>query len=126
MVRSIAFASLAALVAVAAVSSAAAAQEMIDATGVLAPRLSNIVGGGSATVVGSGDDMVIEYSRGGAGGASPARPGPIARSDGDRRRRRDDPAAATDPAGTSREGWLSGAGDDAQVTYADPRARRRR
>lgn len=129
MFRSTAFASLAALAAVVSGPSTAPAQEMTDTTGVLAPQVGNVVGGGSSTMVGSGEDMVIHYSRGGAGGgASLAQPGRLARfagSDGDGQARWDHPAA-TDPARTGREGWLSGSGDDAQVTYAVPRAQRRR
>jgi hypothetical protein len=83
----------------------------------------NIVGGGrSATILGGGDNMVILYSEPGAGaGVGWGQAGRLARfvgPDGD------GPQIGyltPAPAGTGREAWMVGGGDDAQVVYSRPR-----
>jgi hypothetical protein len=89
-----------------------------------------VVGGGRiATTFGSGDDRVIQYSLPAAGvgdGAGWSLAGPSARfagSHGDGQPQVEY-AAPTAPAALGREAWLSGGGDDAQVTYTSPDRRR--
>jgi hypothetical protein len=92
----------------------------------------NVVGGGAgATISGGGDDMAITYSAtgAGAGGGAFAQAGRLARfagTDGDGLQvEYAAPAAPAVPgAGTGREAWLLGGGDDAQVVYASPHRRR--
>jgi hypothetical protein len=86
----------------------------------------NVVGGGlGATIVGSGEDMVILYGSTGAGGggAGLARSGPPAYFAGSLGEgpRVEYLASATASAGPGREAWVIGAGDDAQVVYGRPR-----
>ena len=85
----------------------------------------NVVGGGLAgTLQGGGADAQVTYARPGAGGgggmhlAQPGRLGRFAGSDGSGPRFEYGPLAAAE---TGREAWVSGGGDDAQVTYGRPR-----
>ena len=78
------------------------------------------IGGGSATISGGGDNMVITYATGGAGGGSALReqPGRVARfasgqGEGGPRLEYLTPA----PADPGRVGWLVGGGDNAEVVY---------
>ncbi|MFC7475830.1 hypothetical protein ACFQS7_15780 [Dankookia sp. GCM10030260] len=86
----------------------------------------NVVGGGVATISGGGDDGLITYSRGGAGGgASFDRPGQAATFAGNHG---DKPFWSYGaPAETSpgREAWMLGGGDDSAVTYLNPAGSRR-
>ena len=127
MARSTTFASFALLAGLAA--APALAQAPVDLAYRPAQGVSmsggNVVGGGVATMSGGGDDGLITYSRGGAGGgASFDRPGRVATfagNDGDK------PAwTYAAPAETSpgREAWLLGGGDDGSVVYASPAPRR--
>ncbi len=107
MVRSTAFASLAALVALATSPLAARAEA------------GNVVGGGGATITGGGDDMAIAYSTGGAGagGGVLTQSGRLARfagTDGDGLQVE---YLAPTPAGAGREARLVGGGDNAEVVY---------
>ena len=107
MVRSTAFTSVAILAAL-AVSPLGARAE----TG-------NVVGGGSATIAGGGDNTQITYSPGGAGGgvALLSQSGRLARFDGSHG---DGPLVeylVPAPADTGREAWLVGGGDNAEVVY---------
>jgi hypothetical protein len=77
------------------------------------------IGGGSATISGGGDDMVITYSTGGAGGgmALHSQSGRLARfaaTDGDGPVVQYSAPADTNP---GREAWLIGGGDNAEVVY---------
>ena len=119
MVRSTAFASFAILTALAAAPLAARAEA------------GNVVGGGGATISGGGDDMAITYSAtgAGAGGGALTQAGRLARfagTDGDGLQvEYSAPVPPAVPgAGTGREAWLVGGGDDAQVVYASPHRRR--
>jgi hypothetical protein len=96
-----------------------------------ATEAGNVVGGGSATIPGGGDDMRITYSAGGAGGGGGvlAQSGRLARfagTDGDGLQvEYSAPVPPAVPgAGTGREAWLVGGGDDARVVYASPHRRR--
>lgn len=107
MVRSTAFASFAILAAFAAGPPAARAEA------------GNVVGGGSATIAGAGDDMQITYSAGGAGAGAVllSQSGRLARFDGSHG---DGPLVeylAPAPANTGREARLVGGGDNAQLVY---------
>jgi hypothetical protein len=89
-------------------------------------QVGNVVGGGNgATLLGGGDDQVFRYNQPGAGGgAGWGQAGRLARfasTDGDGPRVE---YATPQPAGPGREAWLTGGGDDIQVTYADPYRRR--
>lgn len=124
MSRSTAFGSLALL------ASLAAAPALAQAPSDLAYRASqngNVVGGGVATLSGGADDMLVTYSRGGAGGgASFDRPGRIATfagNDGDKPRWTYAAPADSSP---GREAWLLGGGDDTAVVYANPTGGSRR
>ena len=82
-----------------------------------ATNSGNIVGGGrSATILGGGDNMVILYGQLGAGaGAGWGQAGRGARfvgPDGDGPQIE---YVAPAPAGTGREAWIVGGGEDAQV-----------
>ena len=81
----------------------------------------NVVGGGLAgTLHGSGDNAQVTYARPGAGGgggmhlAQAGRTARFAGSDGSGPKFEYGRPAAAD---TGREAWVSGGGDDAQVTY---------
>ena len=84
----------------------------------------NIVGGGSATITGGGDNTQITYSMGGAGGGggSPVQSGRLvtfAGSDGDGGSRWN--YGASPDGNPGREAWMTGGGDDTQVVYVSPR-----
>ena len=84
----------------------------------------NIVGGGLAgTLQGGSDNAQVTYAQPGAGGggmhlAQAGRLGRFAGSDGSGPKFEYGPPAATD---AGREAWVTGGGDDAQVTYGRPR-----
>jgi len=82
----------------------------------------NIVGGGSATITGGGDNTQITYSLGGAGGGggSPVQSGRLATfagSDGDGPRWN---YGAPPDGNPGRVAWMTGGGDDTQVVYVSP------
>ena len=112
---STAFASLALLAALAAAPLAARAAEA-----------GNVVGGGSATISGGGDDMRITYSAGGAGGGGGvlSQSGRFARFAGTHGDGLLVEYFTAGTAGTGREAWLTGGGDNAEVAYASPHQRR--
>ena len=82
----------------------------------------NIVGGGSATISGGGEDMTITYGSSGAGGggimAQASRQARFASPSGDGQEL-EYPAAL--PAGPGREAWLSGGGENTEVVYTRSR-----
>ena len=83
----------------------------------------NIVGGGSATITGGGDNTQITYSTGGAGGggSSPVQSGRLvtfAGSDGDGGPRWN--YGASPDGNPGREAWMIGGGDNTQVSYVSP------
>lgn len=82
-----------------------------------------IVGGGSATMTGGGDERTITYAMGGAGGGAPfeqeGRSVTFAGSHGDGPLWHYRVPATTNGAG--REAWLVGGGDNAEVVYIRPR-----
>jgi hypothetical protein len=87
-----------------------------------AAHADNILGGGSATISGGGDNLTVTYNTGGAGGGSAlmAQAGRTARFVGTRG---DGPQVEySAPADTNpgREAWIVGGGDDAQVVYRNP------
>lgn len=88
-------------------------------------QAGNIVGGRYATMSGSGDDSVITYSTGGAGGGAQSvqlgRSARLLGGDGDGPQ-----VAYLTPASVTigREAWLTGGGDDAQLLYTSPDRRR--
>ena len=90
-------------------------------------QVGNVVGGGGASLSGGGDDRIINRDVAGAGGGSSfEQPGRIATFAGNSG---DSPSwtYATPVAGApGREAWLVGGSDDAQVTYLNPAANRRR
>jgi hypothetical protein len=83
-----------------------------------AAHADSVVGGGSATITGGGDDMTITYSTGGAGGGMTfhVQPGRLARPTGT-------PTGTgveylePAPSAPGREAWLLGGGDNAEVVY---------
>ncbi len=79
----------------------------------------NVVGGGSATISGGGDDMAITYSTGGAGagGILPSQSGRLARFAGSNDGIQVEYLAPATPADPGREAWLVGGGDGAEVVY---------
>ena len=80
----------------------------------------NVVGGGvGATLVGSGDDAQVVYGQLGAGdgGAYLVQAGRLARFAGSNGGGPVFEYEAPATAGPGREAWLTGGGDDAQVTY---------
>ena len=87
-----------------------------------AAHADSVVGGGSASISGGGDNMQITYSTGGAGGGSGLRsqPGRLARPTGT-------PTGTgveyleLAPSDPGREAWLVGGGDNAEVVYVRPR-----
>ena len=85
----------------------------------------NVVGGGlGAMLLGGGADARVVYARPGAGGgggmhlAQPGRLGRFTGSDGSGPKFEYGAPAAID---AGREAWVSGGGDDAQVTYGRAR-----
>ena len=99
-----------------------------DVTGYVPGRdAGSVVGGGrAATMSGGGDDRVIRYALPAAGvgdGAGWSLAGPSARFAGSHGDGQPQVAyaAPTAPAALGREAWVTGAGDDAQVTYSRPR-----
>jgi hypothetical protein len=123
-------AGLAAALATAAAAGPARAQALFP--GDAQALAGNVVGGGAgATISGGGDDLTITYSTtgAGAGGGPLAQAGRLARfkgTDGDGLQvEYSAPVPPAVPgAGTGREAWLVGGGDDAQVVYASPHRRR--
>jgi hypothetical protein len=105
------------------VAGAAQAQAPDTTTGFVPPATGNTVGGGGATIIGGGDNMVIQYSRagaGGAGGALHAQAPRFARASngyGDTAVEYLEPETAS----PGREAWMTGGGDNAQVVYLKPR-----
>ena len=90
-----------------------------------------VVGGGGATLSGGGDNMQITHSTPGAGGGGGAfaQAGRLARfagTDGDGLQvEYSAPVPLPVPgAGTGREAWLVGGGDNAQVVYFSSHQRR--
>jgi hypothetical protein len=118
-------AGLAAALATATAGPAARAQAFMP--GEAQAQAGNLAGGGGATISGGGDDMVITYSAGGAGGGGAfAQGGRLARftgTDGDGLQvEYSAPVPPAVPgAGTGREAWLIGGGDNTLVVYASPR-----
>jgi hypothetical protein len=112
---------LASLLALAAGATQAQAQAPLDGS---VAAGGNIVGGGlSGMLIGSGDDARVVYARPGAGGggmhlAQAGRLGRFAGSHGDGPKFEYGPPATID---AGREAWVTGGGDDAQVTYGRPR-----
>ena len=76
------------------------------------------VGGGSATISGGGDDMVITYSTGGAGGgmATHSQSGRLARFSGSNDGLQVEYLTSA-PANPGPSAWLVGGGDNAEVVY---------
>ena len=79
----------------------------------------NVVGGGSATITGGGDDMQITYSTGGAGGgmtfhSQSGRLARLAASHGDGQLVE---YLAPAPSNPGRVAWMVGGGDNAEVVY---------
>ena len=80
----------------------------------------NTVGGGlSAMLLGSGDNAQVVYGQPGAGGGGAylVQTGRLARFAGSHGDGTQVEYAAPAPAGTGREAWLTGGGDDAQLAY---------
>ena len=114
---------LAALLATGLAAGAAHAQAPDAAGGV--PGGGSIVRGGlSGMLIGSGDNAQVVYARPGAGGGGgmhlvqAGRTARFAGSDGGSPKFEYAAPAAAD---TGREAWVTGGGDDAQVTYGRPR-----
>ena len=90
-------------------------------------QVGNIVGGGTgAELQGGGDDLVIRYNQPGAGGGGvgweqPGRFACFASAQGDGLQVE---YFTSGPAGTGREAWLTGGGDNAEVAYTSPYRRR--
>ena len=90
-------------------------------------QVGNVVGGGTgAELQGGGDDLVIRYNQPGAGGGGVGweQPGRFARFASPRGDGQEVEYFTPGPAGTGREAWLTGGGDDAAVAYASPYRRR--
>ena len=118
MMRRFACASLVAL-GLAATAGAAQAQAP-DTTGRVSSG-GNIVGGGlGATIVGGGDDLVVQYNQAGAGAGRVgwAQAGQIARFAGSHGDGPQIEYVVPAPAGSGREAWLVGGSDNAEVIYA--------
>ena len=79
--------------------------------------LDHILGGGSATITGGGDNLTITYSSGGAGPgmAFHSQSGRLARFAGSHGDGQLVEYLTPAPAGTGRTVWLIGGGDDAKV-----------
>ena len=104
---------LAALLATGLAAGAAHAQAPLGSGG-------NVVGGGGgATLAGGGDDAQVVYGRPGAGdgGAYLVQAGRLARFAGSNGGGPVFEYEAPATTGPGREAWLTGGGDDAQVTY---------
>ncbi|MFC7478103.1 hypothetical protein ACFQS7_27405 [Dankookia sp. GCM10030260] len=106
----------------------AVAPALAQAPSILAySSTGNVVGGGGASFSGGGTDSTITYgSIGAGGGASYGQRGRMTLFD---IATGDDFTASwmvPGPSSPGREAWLSGGGDDAQVSYIDPSTRRRR
>ena len=118
MARSTTFASLALLAGLAATPALAQAPSDLAYR---STQNGNVVGGGVASISGGADDMLVTYSRGGAGGgASFDRPGRVATfagNDGDTPSWTYGAPAETSP---GREAWMLGGGDDSTVVYTNP------
>ncbi len=102
--------------------AAGAAQAQAPRDGSAAALDGNVVGGGSATIVGGGDNTTILYSGTGAGpgGTIQAQAPRLARArNGYARISVEYLEPETAPAG--REAWLLGGGDNAEVVYSRPR-----
>ena len=119
MIRDALFASVIALGA----AGAAHAQAPDAAGGV--PGGGGIVGGGlGGMLIGSGNNAQVVYARPGAGGGGgmhlvqAGRLGRFVGSDGSGPKFEYGPPAAAD---AGREAWVTGGGDDAQVTYGRAR-----
>ncbi len=90
-------------------------------------QVGNIVGGGTgAELQGGGDDLVIRYNQPGAGGGGVGweQPGPFARFASTHGDGLLVEYFTQGPAGMSREGWLTGGGDNTEVVYTSPYQRR--
>ena len=122
MARSTTFASLALLAGLAATPALAQAPSDLAYR---AAQSGNVVGGGVASISGGADDMLVTYSRGGAGGgASFDRPGRVATFAGNHGDKPFWTYGAPAEASPGREAWLLGGGDDSTVVYANPTTRR--
>ena len=90
-------------------------------------QVGNVMGGGTgAELQGGGDDLVIRYNQPGAGGGGVGweQPGRFARFAGTHGDGLLVEYVTPGPAGTGREAWLTGGGDNAEVAYAWPYQRR--
>ena len=99
--------------------AAGAAQAQAPRDGSAAALDGNVVGGGIATLSGGGDNAIITYSTGGAGGgmtfhSQPGRAARFAGTQGDGPVVEYSAPADTNP---GREAWLLGGGDNAEVVY---------
>jgi hypothetical protein len=90
-------------------------------------QVGSIVGGGTgASLQGGGDDLVVRYNQPGAGGGGvgweqPGRFARFASTHGDGLLVE---YSTPGPAGTGREAWLTGGGDNTEVSYTSPYQRR--
>ena len=106
---------LAALLATGLAVGAAQAQAPLGTGG-------NVVGGVRATMTGGGEHRTIHYSQPGAGGgADRMQAGRLARFVGGHGDGLQIEYLTPAPAGTGREAWLVGGGENAEVVYARPR-----
>jgi hypothetical protein len=86
-------------------------------------QVGNIVGGGTgASLQGGGDNLVIQYNQPGAGGGGvgweqPGRSARFASTHGDGPRVE---YFTPGPAGLGREAWVTGGGDNTEVSYTSP------
>ena len=90
-------------------------------------QVGNVMGGGTgAELQGGRDDLVIRYNQPGAGGGGVGweQPGRFARFAGTHGDGLLVEYFTPGPAGTGREAWLTGGGDNAEVAYASPYQRR--
>ena len=84
-----------------------------------AAQADSVVGGGSATITGGGDDRTITYGAGGAGGgmafhSQSGRPARFAGGHGDGQLVE---YLAPAPSNPGRVAWMVGGGDNAEVVY---------
>jgi len=119
MIRNVLFASLIAL----GTAGAGAAQAQAPDTTGRTPIGGPVVGGGNATIVGGGDNMVITYATGGAGEghAVLAQPPRLARARNGTAGSMSVEYLEPETARPGREAWLVGGGDNAEVVYRNPR-----